>query len=346
MAKRPNIRHRKNISLMFSVLTFLTLTITLLLTAGLVMLMINMGLFVERSRAVVLIVIAIVSIIVGTVLSKIAGRHPIKTIVSMSEAAKEVAKGNFDVRLDEEIQIEELLDMAQNFNIMVRELAGTEILRNDFVENVSHEFKTPLSAIEGYTTLLQKPGLSDEKRAEYTQKILYNTKRLSSLSSNMLLLSRLENHEIGIQKETFCLDEQIREIILSLEDEWTQKKIELEVDLDNTDYSGSRDLLVHVWQNILSNAVKFVNENGMIRILLRKERECIKVHIADNGAGMSEDVRKRVFEKFYQGDRSHSSKGNGLGLALAKRIVDLHGGEISVSSIIGKGTTFTVLLPT
>ena len=325
MAKRPNIRHRKNISLMFSVLTFLTLTITLLLTAGLVMLMINTGLFVERSRAVVLIVIAIVSIIVGTVLSKIAGRHPIKTIVSMSEAAKEVAKGNFDVRLDEEIQIEELRDMAQNFNIMVRELAGTEILRNDFVENVSHEFKT---------------------RAEYTQKILYNTKRLSSLSSNMLLLSRLENQEIGIQKETFCLDEQIREIILSLEDEWTQKKIELEVDLDNTDYSGSRDLLVHVWQNILSNAVKFVNENGMIRILLRKERECIKVHIADNGAGMSEDVRKRVFEKFYQGDRSHSSKGNGLGLALAKRIVDLHGGEISVSSIIGKGTTFTVLLPT
>ena len=235
--------------------------------------------------------------------------------------------------------------MAHNFNLMAKELAGTEILRTDFVENVSHEFKTPLSAIEGYTTLLQRKDLSEEKRQNYTKKILYNTRRLSTLTSNILLLSRLENQEIGIKKETFCLDEQLREILLLLEDGWTEKKLELEIDLDAVDYYGNKDLLAHVWQNILSNAIKFAPENGIIHILLRRENGSLITSITDNGIGMSEDVMRRIFEKFYQGDFSRSSQGNGLGLALAKRIVDLHGGNISVSSKEGKGTTFTVSLP-
>lgn len=147
----------------------------------------------------------------------------------MSNAAQEVAKGNFDVSLNENIRIKELRDMAHNFNLMAKELAGTEILRTDFVENVSHEFKTPLSAIEGYTTLLQRKDLSEEKRQNYTKKILYNTRRLSTLTSNILLLSRLENQEIGIKKETFCLDEQLREILLLLEDGWTEKNWNLKL---------------------------------------------------------------------------------------------------------------------
>ena len=335
----------KRLSIMFSLLTLLTLTLTILFSALLTFLLIKAGILVRQNRGIVFFVIAVVSIIVGTMISNYAGRHPLTAIIAMSDAVQEVAKGNFDVSLNENIRIKELRDMAHNFNLMAKELAGTEILRTDFVENVSHEFKTPLSAIEGYTTLLQKKDLSEEKRQNYTKKILYNTRRLSTLTSNILLLSRLENQEIGIKKESFCLDEQLREILLLLEDGWTEKNLELEIDLDAVDYYGNKDLLAHVWQNILGNAIKFSPENGIIHILLRRENGSLITSIADNGMGMSEDVMRRVFEKFYQGDFSRSSQGNGLGLALAKRIVDLHGGDIFVSSKEGKGTTFTVTLP-
>lgn len=333
------------LSAMFSLLIFLSLTITVALTGALAMLLFHLGILSGPNRGVVIFVVAAVSILVGTVLSKYAGRHPLSAISAMSEATKEVAKGNFDVELDEDSPIEELRDMAHSFNRMTKELAGTELLRSDFVENVSHEFKTPLSAIEGYATLLQKPGLSEEKRAEYTGKILYNTRRLSTLTSNILLLSRLENQELDIPRETFCLDEQLREVILSQEEGWVGKGLELEVDLDSADYRGNRDLLAQVWQNLLGNAVKFVPERGLVRVLLRREENRLRVSVVDTGPGMSGEVQRRVFEKFYQGDPSRGSQGNGLGLVLAKRVVDLHGGEIVVSSKEGKGTTFTVYLP-
>ena len=243
----------KRLSVMFSLLTFLTLTLTILFSTLLTFLLIRTGILVQRNRGIVFFVIAVVSIFVGTIISNYAGRHPLTAIMAMSSATQGVAKGNFDVVLDENIRIKELRDTAHNFNLMAKELAGTEILRTDFVENVSHEFKTPLSAIEGYATLLQKKNLSEEKRQDYTKKILYNTRRLSTLTSNILLLSRLENQEIGIKKETFCLDEQLRESLLLLEDEWTEKKLELEIDLDAADYYGNKDLLAHVWRNILSN---------------------------------------------------------------------------------------------
>lgn len=333
------------LSAMFSLLIFLSLTITVALTGALAMLLFHLGILSGPNRGVVIFVVAAVSVLVGTVLSKYAGRHPLSAISAMSEATKEVAKGNFDVAVAEESPIRELRDMAHNFNRMTKELAGTELLRSDFVENVSHEFKTPLSAIEGYATLLQKPGLSEEKRAEYTGKILYNTRRLSTLTSNILLLSRLENQELDIPRETFCLDEQLREVILSQEEGWAGKGLELEVDLDSADYRGNRDLLAQVWQNLLGNAVKFVPERGLVRVLLRREANRLRVSVVDTGPGMSGEVQRRVFEKFYQGDPSRASQGNGLGLALAKRVVDLHGGEIVVSSKEGKGTTFTVYLP-
>lgn len=333
------------LSVMFSLLTFLSLTATVALTGVLAMVLYHAGILSGPNRGLVIFVVVSVSVLVGTVLSKFAGRHPLSAIAAMSEATKEVARGNFDVTVEEDSPIEELRDMARSFNRMAKELAGTELLRSDFVENVSHEFKTPLSAIEGYAVLLQKPGLAEEKRAEYTGKILYNTKRLSTLSSNILLLSRLENQELDIPREDFCLDEQLREVILSQEAAWTAKGLELEIDLDSADYWGNRDLLAHVWQNLLGNAVKFAPERGLVRVLLRREGACLRVSVADTGPGMSEGVMRRVFEKFYQGDPSRSSQGNGLGLALAKRIVDLHGGEITVSSKEGKGTAFTVFLP-
>lgn len=340
MDKRPT-----RLSRMFSLLTLLTLVLTVLFSATLAGLLFRTGVIVEQNRIAVLCIVGIVSILVGTAISNLAGRYPIAAIRAINDAAKEITKGNFQVSLNEDSKIEELHEMAHSFNLMAKELAGTEILRNDFVENVSHEFKTPLSAIEGYATLLQTPGLPEEKRIEYTRRILLNTGRLSSLTSNVLLLSRLEHQGFGIDKQRFCLDEQIREVVLSLEEQWAAKDLELEIDMDSADYSGSRDLLVQVWQNLLNNAIKFVPAGGKIRILLRRSDDSVEVQIADNGAGMSPDVQRRIFEKFYQGDHSHASSGNGLGLALVKRIVDLHGGKISVSSTQGEGTAFCVLLP-
>ena len=194
-------------------------------------------------------------------------------------------------------------------------------------------------------TLLQRKGLSEEKRKEYTDRILFNTKRLSALTGNILLLSRLENQEIEIKKESYSLDEQLREILLMYEPQWSGKKLDLDIDLDSVICCGNKELLAQVWQNLIGNAIKFVSDKGNIRVLLRQKQNAIVVSVVDNGPGMSKEVMGRIYEKFYQGDTSRASSGNGLGLTLAKRIVDLHGGTISVSSKEGKGTTFTVSLP-
>ena len=332
-------------ALLFSALVFGILIATMLLTGFLTMLLFMTGIFHGRNRSFPIILFALASIIVGTILSKFVGKRPISKIMDISEATKQIARGNFDVRLNEDLFVTEFREMAKNFNIMTRQLAGTEMLRNDFIANVSHEFKTPLAAIEGYAMLLQKKGLSEEKRMEYTARILHNVKRLSTLTGNILLLSKLENLEIGISKELFCLDEQLRETILLFEEQWTEKNLELDIDLDSADYTGNRELLAQVWQNILGNAVKFTPQDGKIQVLLRAGTDKIEVFIADNGIGMDEQTCKRVFEKFYQADASRASNGNGLGLTLAKRIIDLHGGEIAVSGRQGEGCTFSVFLP-
>lgn len=287
----------------------------------------------------------ITSVLAGCIISYFVTRRPIKTAEEISRATKAVAKGDFTIRLDEKISVSEFREMASNFNIMVKELENTEMLRKDFIENVSHEFKTPLSAIEGYTTLLQKKDLSAEKREEYIRKILLSTHRLNSLTGNILLLSRLENQEVVIRKKEFLLDEQIRESILLLEEKWSDKNIDLDIQLSHCRYYGSEELLSHVWTNIIGNAVKFVPSGGAIAVKLFRHQNNVIVIISDSGPGMNEETLKRVFEKFYQGDTSRSTGGNGLGLALAKRIIDLHDGEIIVQSEEGKGTAFTVRLP-
>lgn len=329
----------------FSVLVFLILMVAMLLNVFLTIILFRSGILESQPREITLIVFAVVSVIVGMIFSRFAARRPIGTIVEISDATKEIAKGNFNVRLNEDIRVTEIQTMAHNFNLMTRELSATEMLRNDFIENVSHEFKTPLAAIEGYVTLLQRKGLSEEKRKEYTERILFNTKRLSALTGNILLLSRLENQEIEIKKENYSLDEQLREIILMYEPQWSGKNLDLDIDLDPAVCCGNKDLLAQVWQNLIGNAVKFVADNGRIRVLLRQKESAIEVSVVDNGSGMTAEVINRIYEKFYQGDTSRSSSGNGLGLTLAKRIVDLHGGTIQVSSKVGSGTTFTVALP-
>lgn len=338
-------KHSFRTTVIFSILVFVILVTTIFVTFAIMLLLNETGILKSRNQYIPFIIFAVISVILGTVLSRVIGKKPIGAIAEISNATKEIAKGNFDVRLNENIKVLELNTMAKNFNIMAKELAGIEMLRNDFIENVSHEFKTPLSAIEGYVTLLQKPSLSEETRLEYTQKILYNTKRLSALTGNILLLSRLDNQEIETKKESYSLDEQLREIILSLESSWNSKGLELDINLDTVDYYGNKDLLAHVWQNIISNAIKFADNGGRILVYLTQTQRSIIVAVSDNGVGMDDEVINRIFEKFYQGDSSRSSSGNGLGLALAKKVVDLHGGNITVSSEPGIGSTFTITLP-
>lgn len=340
------IRNRSfRIAVLFSALVFLILLLTMGLT-GLITVLVSESNFIDAPpKELTLLLFAVISIIVGTILSHTVGKRPLNVIREIDDATKEVVKGNFTVRLNEDIVAEELHSMAHNFNTMVRELSNTEILRKDFIENVSHEFQTPLSAIEGYAALLQNQSLTTQKRQEYAKRILVNARRLSDLSGNILLLSRLEHQELEIQKETYALDEQIREAILLFETKWTQKKLCLEVDLSAIRYKGNKELLMQVWQNLIGNAVKFVAQKGEIRITLRIEKNDVIVTVADNGIGMSEAVQKRIYEKFYQADTSRTGIGNGLGLALAKRIVDLHDGTLTVASAEGKGTMFTVTLP-
>ncbi len=340
------IRNRSfRIAVLFSALVFLILLLTMGLT-GLITVLVSESNFIDAPpKELTLLLFAVISIIVGTILSHTVGKRPLNVIREIDDATKEVVKGNFTVRLNEDIVAEELHSMAHNFNTMVRELSNTEILRKDFIENVSHEFQTPLSAIEGYAALLQNQSLTTQKRQEYAARILVNARRLSDLSGNILLLSRLEHQELEIQKETYALDEQIREAILLFETKWTQKELCLEVDLSAIRYKGNKELLMQVWQNLIGNAVKFVSQKGEIRITLRIEKNNVIVTVADNGIGMSEAVQKRIYEKFYQADTSRTGIGNGLGLALAKRIVDLHNGTLTVASAEGKGTMFTVTLP-
>ena len=250
-------------------------------------------------------------------------------------ALKEVAEGNFHISLPEKNHLEDIGKMNQNFNRMVQELNSTELLQSDFIQNVSHEFKTPLAAIEGYTSLLSSSPLADNQQ-EYACRILESCRQLTSLTGNILLLSKLDNQKIIPEKQRFSLDEQLRQCILSMEPLWAQK----------IQYEGNESMMAQVWTNLLSNAVKFTPDSGSIHIRLYTSMDSVIVSFADSGIGMTGDEQRHIFDKFYQADHSRSVQGNGLGLALVRRIICLCDGKIQVSSQPEKGTTFTVYLPT
>lgn len=298
-----------------------------------------------RNRHIPIVVYALGSLLLGIVIALCVGKLIIRPIQNISNAFEELSKGNFDVRVSEQERVMEIREMAERFNAMTYDLSHIETLRTDFVANVSHEFKTPIAAVEGYAMLLQNQNLSKEKHDRYVEKILDNSRRLTSLSGNILLLSKLENQEMILDKTEYRLDEQIRKCILMLENKWAPKQIEFDMDLSRQIYYGSEPLLDQVWSNIIDNAIKHSPENGCIRITVETQQERICVSITDEGNGMTEEVKKHIFEKFYQGDSSRKAEGNGLGLALVKRIITLCKGEIFVESTLGVGTTFVVSLP-
>ena len=236
-------------------------------------------------------------------------------------------------------------EVYNSFNTMVAELGNTETLQTDFVSNVSHEFKTPINAIEGYASLLQDSQLSESQKNAYVDKIIYNTRRLSDLVGNILLLSKLNNQTIKPKATVYRLDEQVRQSILALESKWEQKEIEFDIDLEELNYSGYENLMNHVWINLIDNAIKFDSQGGQIRIGLKEQDGNAVFSIWNNGPAIPPDDMQRIFTKFYQVDSSHMSEGNGLGLALVRKIVTASRGTISVTSEPDEGTEFTVTLP-
>ena len=292
-----------------------------------------------------LIQLNIFSLVIALLATHFLSKMFFDPIKELRLGMQKIADGNFDTRLETKSSSEEIQELFAGFNMMAGELGATEILQTDFVSNVSHEFKTPINAIEGYTMLLQSTENIDETENEYIEKILFNTRRLSSLVSNILLLSKLENQSIQTHREKYALDEQIREDILVLESLWEPKSIEFDVDLDAVHFYGNKNVMHHIWSNLLSNAIKFSPQGGIIKIRLYKENKKIIFFVEDNGPGLSEEAKKHLFDKFYQADTSHKEEGNGLGLALVKNIVSLCDGEISAENVDEGGCRFTVTLP-
>ena len=298
------------------------------------------GMRIGPSFSVIAVFIIITMLLVGQI-----GKMQLGPVDDMIEGMEKVSQGDFSVRVDESQCAGDIGKLVHSFNDMVQELSGIEMFRKDFINNFSHEFKTPIVSIRGFARQLERDDITDAQRKEYASIIVQESERLSGMASNILLLTKLENQQIVSDKVEYSLDEQLRNCILLLEKSWSQKDIEFSLQLEAVNYLGNEEMMSHIWLNILGNAIKFSEVGGIVEVECSKKEGKITAVIRDHGEGMDRETQKRIFEKFYQGDSSHASEGNGLGLSLVKRIVDLINGTVSVRSGQGEGTTFTVEFP-
>lgn len=353
-----NKKEKKRISLyVYLTLSFLAILITVLLINFIYFGFINHAFLAEkgiskeainRERVKNIIssfkIATIYSLGIGVSLILVMASHIINPLRKITEATKKVATGNLKVKVDVDRK-DEIGELAQNFNIMVDELNSIEYLRKDFISNISHELKTPIASIQGFTKLLADDNLSKEEKDEYINIILEETQRLSNLSSNMLKLSKLEKQEIVTNKTEYRLDNQIRKAIIMLDEKINNKKIKISLDSSEVSIYEDEDLIMEIWINLINNAIKYSNENGEIKIKVIEEENDVKVSIKDEGIGIPKDKQERIFEKFYQVENSRAGEGSGLGLAIVKRIVDLIKGEIEVESKEKQGTKIIVSIP-
>lgn len=275
---------------------------------------------------------------------KVMVEKPVDLILSATE---QIASGDFSVRLTPRHSYDDYDEfdwIMENINAMAGELSKSEVLKSDFVSNVSHELKTPLAVIQSHATMLKKKDLDEAAREKYAETVLLAVKRLNGLVQNILKLNKLENQELTVEKEKIRLDEMLAEQILRFESLIEEKNLELVCDLDEAEIYSSASYLEIVWNNLLSNAIKFTSAGGKIGVSLKKAGENVVVKVSDTGCGISKETGAHIFDKFYQGDTSHAQEGNGLGLALVKKVIDILGGKIAVSSELGKGSTFTITL--
>lgn len=297
----------------------------------------------HSERLLVLVICCAVSSLLGGLMSDLFIRLPMLPVKKLLKGLARLANGHFEERADFG-DAPPMRELAEAFNTLASELENTEMLRTDFVNNFSHEFKTPIVSIRGFARLLQREDLSAEERREYVNIIVDESTRLSNMATNVLNLTKIENQSILTQTEEYNLSEQLRRCILLLEKKWEAKRLELNADFREFMVKGDQELLHQVWVNLLDNAIKFSPEAGLLSIQIHTDREWLRVAIGNQGPMIPEEQKKRIYDKFWQGDSSHAAEGTGIGLSIVKKVVELHGGTVSVDST-AQQTVFTVSLP-
>ncbi|MCL2078988.1 MAG: HAMP domain-containing histidine kinase [Oscillospiraceae bacterium] len=346
------MKKSRRLSLALALMLFLTVMmwLAIMLLGGFLFLLRATGLFdiVEVTRIhrlIPFIGVLFVNFLIAAALTVVFSKRALMPLRKIIKATKQVAEGDFTVKVDAGRGINEFSELAGSFNKMTYELSSIETLRSDFINNFSHEFKTPIVSIRGFAKLLKDGSLSDGERKEYLEIILAESERLAALSTNVLNLSKYESLEIVTEKEPFRVDEQIRRAVVMTEPRWSAKNLDVDIEMEEVTYNGSADLTQQIWLNLIDNAVKYSVEGGIITIRLAHRNNGLRFIIRDSGIGMDEPMKTRIFDKFYQGDASRTKAGNGLGLTIVKRITELCGGSIAVESEPGKGSTFIVTLP-
>lgn len=319
--------------------------VTAVVLFSIYLLCLRVGLITEFTLVWMVFILLIGSIFISTSLTRGLGNRIIfRSIRQIINASKAVANGDFSQRLESPKE-KEIAEICDSFNEMVDKLGNNEMLARDFISNVSHQFRTPLASIHGYAQLLESDDINKEEREEYISVIKEKAISLSVVINDILELSRLEHLSVDIEKELFQIDEQIRKCILSMEDKLSEKNLEVVLELQSVNYLGCRELLAEVWNNLLENAIKFSNPNGIINIKLECDFDLLKISVCDNGIGMSNETKSRMYERFYRGTEAQGFSGSGLGMAMVKNIISKHGGEIHVQSELGKGSNIVVSLP-
>ena len=334
---------RKKISAMLTLQTFFVVLIVIVIATALA-LMYRVVITDMHMIGVLSMLVPIVVLV--TLVNFLFTRFIYRYLDKISDAMQKVADGDYTVRLDAE-KDQPFRELYRNFNTMAEELGGVEMLKNDFINGYAHELRTPITSINGFAEMLLNDDgtLSREEKRSYLEIIASESRRLADLAGNSLLMSRLDTQKIIPDKKPFSLDEQLRRCSILLSGQWTEKELDMTMDLDEAVYVGDYDLMQHLWINLLTNAVKYTPKGGSITVTLKNEEKFIAVSVADTGKGIPPEDRERIFDKYYQTDKSHSKRGLGLGLAICKRIVQLCNGTLEVESEVGVGSTFTVRLP-
>lgn len=338
-----------NIVLLSTGIIFILLTLTMFISNTIVIFLLKHGIM-DRppepgmSFLPFLLRTGMISILIGTVLTLCIGHLPLRPLYTFMQAIHSVSEGNFQTKIYLE-HPKEFRELSRCFNQMTEELAGIEMMRSDFINNFSHEFKTPMVSILGFAKLLKRGNLTADEQEEYLDIIIEEAKRLTSLSSNILNLSKIESMSLLTDSTNFNVGEQIRECVVLLENKWAEKDISFHFHLLEQTINGNESLLKQVWTNLIDNAIKFSPVKSEISLSMSRDNDSFTVTITDYGSGMDEKTQHYIFDKFYQGDSSHSSEGNGLGLTLVKKIVELHHGSIVVKSQPLQGCSFLITLP-
>lgn len=348
--KKETRKQRFSLALLFGTITFCILLVSLLVAAVIVFVLSGLGITADASgfdATQTVILMAAVSLVVGVGLTLLSVKVPLEPLNRVVTQLNRLASGDYKARLSFEKPLGAhpgFAQMSESFNKLACELENTELLRSDFINNFSHEFKTPIVSISGFAKLLRRGDLTEADRREYLQIIEQESMRLSALATNVLNLTKVENQAILTNVTAFNLSEQLRACVLLLENKWTEKQLELQLDFGEHTVCADEELLMEVWLNLLDNAVKFSPAGHTVQVCIREQGQRLQVDIRNTGSQIPPEKQERIWNKFYQGDESHAAQGNGVGLAIVRRVVQLHQGSVSVTSA-NEVTTFTVELP-